>query len=70
MGFDVFEDGDDQFWLVDAAINYRFPKRYGFATLGVKNLFDEDFDYFEVDRKNLTIQQDRQVVFKLTIALP
>ncbi|MCP4625968.1 MAG: TonB-dependent receptor, partial [bacterium] len=70
VGFDVFEDGDDQFWLVDAAINYRFPKRYGFATLGVKNIFDEEFDYFEVDRKNLTIQQDRQVVFKLTLALP
>ena len=26
----TFEDGDDKFWLVDAAIRYRFPKRYGF----------------------------------------
>ena len=66
----VFDDGDDQFWLVDAAISYRFPKRYGFVTLGVKNLFDEEFDYFEVDKNNLNIQQDTQVFFKLTLALP
>lgn len=70
IGFDVFEDGSDQFWLVDAAVSYRFPKRYGFATLGVKNLFDEEFDYYEVDRKNLRIQQDTQVFFKVTLALP
>jgi hypothetical protein len=70
IAFDLFEDGDDQFWLVDAAINYRFPKRYGFVSLGVTNLFDEDFDYYEVDRKNLTIQQDTQFFFKVTLALP
>jgi len=70
IGFDVFEDGSDQFWLVDAAIGYRFPNRYGFVTLGVKNLFDEKFDYFETDRNNLTIQQDTQFFCKLTLSLP
>jgi len=70
IDYGVFEDGDDQFWLVDAAISYRFPKRYGFAIVGVTNLFDEDFDYYEVDRNNLRIQQDRQIFFKLTLALP
>jgi hypothetical protein len=70
IAFDLFEDGDDQFWLVDAAINYRFPKRYGFVTIGVNNIFDEEFDYYEIDRKNLTIQQDTQFFFKITLALP
>jgi len=70
IAFGFFEDGDNQFWLVDAAISYRFPKRYGFVALGVTNLFDEDFDYFEVDRNNLRIQQDRQIFFRLTLALP
>ena len=70
IAFGLFEEGADQFWLVDAAISYRFPKRYGFVTLGVKNLFDEEFDYYEVDRKNLRIQQDTQVFVKLTLALP
>ncbi len=70
IGFDVFEEGSDQFWLVDAAISYRFPKRYGFITLGATNIFGEEFDYFEVDRNNLRIQQDTQVFVKLTLALP
>ena len=60
----------DQFWLVDAAINYRLPKRYGFVTVGAKNLFDEEFDYFEIDQNNLRIQQDSQIFFKLTLSLP
>jgi outer membrane receptor protein involved in Fe transport len=59
-----------QFWLVDAAISYRFPKRYGFVTLGVTNIFDEKFEYYEVDRNNLRILQDTQVFCKLTLALP
>ena len=70
IAFDLFEDGSDQFWLVDAAISYRFPKRFGFVTLGVKNLFDKKFDYYEVDRNNLRIQQDTQVFAKLTLAFP
>ena len=46
-----FEDSHDNFWLFDAAIKYRFPKRYGFVTVGVTNLFDEHFEYFDTDRK-------------------
>ena len=32
---DTAEDGD-QFWVVDLAIRYRLPKRYGILSLGVK----------------------------------
>ena len=52
----VFEDGDDNFWLVDAAIRYRFPKRYGFFTIGVMNMFDKDFEYFDSDPENVKFQ--------------
>jgi tetratricopeptide (TPR) repeat protein len=38
-------DGDDNFFLVDTSIGYRFPKRRGIVSLGVKNLFDKGFDY-------------------------
>ena len=65
-----FESGDDTFWLVDAAIGYRFPKRYGFFTVLVTNLFDENFEYFEVNLNNSRIQPDRTILFKLTVALP
>ena len=53
--FGTFEDGGQDFWLVDAAISYRLPKRYGFITVGVTNLFDKDFKYFDTERKNTNI---------------
>ncbi len=37
--------GDNSFFLVDFAVGYRFPKRLGIASLGIKNLFDKDFKY-------------------------
>ena len=64
------ESGSDDFWTVDAAINYRLPKRYGFITVGATNLFDKKFKYFEVDRDNPRIQPDRTLFVKLTLALP
>jgi hypothetical protein len=64
------EKADDSFWLVDAAINYRFPKRYGFFSLGVTNLFDEDFNYYDIDALNPSIQPDRAILGKITLALP
>ena len=66
----TFEDGDDNFWLFDAAINYRLPKRYGFISAGVKNLFDEDFEHFDTDRNNPRIQPDRTAFVSITLALP
>ena len=66
----TFEDGDDSFWLFDAAIRYRLPKRYGFVTVGATNLFDEDFEHFDTDRDNPRIQPDRTVFARVTLALP
>lgn len=37
--------GSDEFVLVDLALGYRFPNRYGIFSIGVKNLFDQDFYY-------------------------
>jgi hypothetical protein len=64
------EPGSDDFWLVDAAIGYRLPKRYGFITLGVTNVFDEKFNYFEVDADNPRILPDRMVFSRITLAFP
>ena len=66
----VFTEGNDDFFLVDAAISYRFPKRYGLFTLGVKNLFDQDFQYFDTDPKNPRIQPDRYIFARITLSLP
>jgi tetratricopeptide (TPR) repeat protein len=65
-----WEKGSDQFWVVDAAIAYRLPKRYGSLTLGVTNLFDKKFQYYDTDIDNPKIQPDRVFFCKLTLAIP
>jgi tetratricopeptide (TPR) repeat protein len=62
-----FKAGNDQFWLVDTAIRYRLPKRRGFITLGVKNLFDEQFKFQELDPATPTIQRDRLVFGRIAL---
>jgi tetratricopeptide (TPR) repeat protein len=66
----VFENGHDDFWLLDAAINYRMSKRYGLITLGVTNLTDSHFQYFDPNINNATIQPERFFFAKITLALP
>ena len=65
----VFQPGSDDFWLFDAAINYRLPKRYGLITVGATNLFGTQFQYFGVDFDNPTIQPDRMIFARLTLSL-
>jgi tetratricopeptide (TPR) repeat protein len=62
--------GRDDFWTVDAAINYRLPKRYGFITLGAANLFNQKFNYYDVEAFNVRIQPNRTLFLKATFSLP
>jgi tetratricopeptide (TPR) repeat protein len=62
--------GSDSFWTVDTGISYRLPRRLGFLTVGVTNLFDEKFKYFDVDFDNPLIQPTRMVFGKVTLAFP
>ena len=64
------QPGQSTFWLFDAALNYRLPKRYGFISVGVQNLFDKEFQYFEVDIDNATILPKRTIFARLTLAVP
>jgi outer membrane receptor protein involved in Fe transport len=70
LSIDLSESGSDDFWIVDAALNYRLPKRYGFLRLGITNLFDKRFRYFEMDLNNSRIQPTRMAFFKNILALP
>jgi tetratricopeptide (TPR) repeat protein len=38
-------EGNDDFVVVDAAIGYRLPRRFGIVSLSVSNLFDQGFHY-------------------------
>ncbi len=40
-----FSEGTDDFFILDAAVGWRFPNRIGIASLSVSNLLDEEFLY-------------------------
>jgi tetratricopeptide (TPR) repeat protein len=65
-----FESGNDHFWLVDAAVTYRLPNRYGFFAIGATNLFNQRFRYQETDLRNASIIPTRGFFARLTFALP
>jgi outer membrane receptor protein involved in Fe transport len=62
--------GQADFWSVDAGVSYRLPKRYGFVTVGATNIADEHFKFFDVDMNNPTIQPERMVFARVTLAFP
>ncbi len=64
------DGGKSDFILTDVAVSYRLPKRYGFITLGAANVFDQQFRYHETDFANPTIQPDRMIFGRITLALP
>ncbi len=59
--------GADQFWVVDAAIGYRLPKRRGLITLEARNLFDEKFKFQDTDPANPQIQPSRVIFGRITL---
>jgi tetratricopeptide (TPR) repeat protein len=40
------ENKQSNFWNMNLAIGYRFPKRYGRVVMGIQNLFDEAFEVY------------------------
>jgi len=65
-----FAAGSRSFWVMDAALRYRLPKRYGFAVFGVNNLTDETSTYQATDPSNLGIRPGRVVYGRVVLAVP
>ncbi len=66
----AFEDGHRDFWMYDAGIRYRLPRRYGFVAFGVNNFLDEDGPYQATDIHNPDLRPGRLFYGKVTLALP
>lgn len=60
--------GEDRFWIFDTAVRYRLPKRLGIITIGALNLFDNDFDYQDMDLAKQAIFPDRTIYGKATFS--
>jgi predicted Zn-dependent protease len=59
---------DDDFWVVDAGVGYRLPKRHGFLSVGVKNLLDESFKFQDTDPVSPTFYPERLVFGRITVS--
>jgi ferric-dicitrate binding protein FerR (iron transport regulator) len=69
-----FSDGRSDFFVVDASVGWRFPKRLGIATLTVKNLLNQKFLYqddsfreFRDEPSTSPFIPERQVVGRATL---
>lgn len=61
-------EGSDQFWVMDASLSYRLPKRYGLISLEVKNLWDEEFQFQSMDKASPDYIPEQLVLGKITLA--
>jgi len=63
----VGEKDSESFWVVDAALVYRLPKRHGFVSLEAKNLFDDDFRFQESDANVATTYPRRLFLISVNL---
>lgn len=63
------DPGSDRFWIFDASLGYRLPKRWGILSLEARNLFDKSFRFQDTDRDNPLIQPERTVYLKVLLAI-
>jgi tetratricopeptide (TPR) repeat protein len=66
--FFVPTDDDDQFWIVDAGLGYRLPKRRGFLSAGIKNLLDESFKFQDTNPVSPTFYPERLYFGRVTLS--
>jgi TonB dependent receptor len=59
--------GSDTFWVADVGLGYRFPKRWGLASIEVRNLFDENFQFQDTDPGDPRLGPERTIFRRLTI---
>jgi hypothetical protein len=65
-----FTDGSAQFWLFDAGLSWRLPRRSGTIGLVATNILDAKFNLYEngVSNWNSTVQPARAVFARVTLA--
>jgi hypothetical protein len=58
---------EDSFWVFDANVGYRLPRRMGTITVDGKNIFNNTFKFQDTDPSRPTIFPDQQILVKLTV---
>jgi tetratricopeptide (TPR) repeat protein len=65
--FVIFKSEEDSFWVFDASVSYRLPKRMGMLSIAGKNLFDKSFKFQDTDPRNPEMQPKRLILAKFTL---
>ncbi len=60
--------GQDSFWVADASISYRLPKRFGIITLEGRNLTNEKFRFQDTDPSSPIVTPERYILLRFTLA--
>ena len=68
----IILNSKDNFWMTDMNIGYRFPKRLGSVNIEVRNLFDDDFMFYDAafrteTSKPATLYHDRSIWLRLAL---
>jgi outer membrane receptor protein involved in Fe transport len=66
VGFSA-ENVSDHFWVLDAAVGYRLPKRYGRVTIEIRNLLDQQFRFQDTDPVNPSFTPERFLFARFTL---
>jgi outer membrane receptor protein involved in Fe transport len=61
--------GEDQFWVFDASIRYRLPKRMGIFRIDAKNIFDEEIKFQDTDPANPWLYPERLIFVKIILSI-
>lgn len=60
--------GQDSFWVADASVSYRLPKRLGIITLEGRNLTNEKFRFQDTDPSSPIVTPERYILLRFTLA--
>ncbi len=63
-----FVTSDSSFWVLDAGLSYRLPKRHGLISLEAKNLFNSSFRFQNTDPADPEIYPEQLIVCRFTLA--
>lgn len=64
-----YVEGNSQFWLTDAWVTYKLPRRLGAISFQVNNVFDQRFQFQEINPQNSLLPRKRVMLIKVELAL-
>jgi tetratricopeptide (TPR) repeat protein len=67
FGIPAVQKGDT-FWLLDAAVGYRLPRRWGLISLELRNALDQQFRFQDTDPGNPTLHPGRMLLLRFTLS--